>query len=140
MIWLWFINEIVSVLRQTFCNINRIAENCQILFCLVYYFITWLFLCWVSLFGCCFTIYVMVIVMHASAFGGCSFCCQDNSSGAGPFCYCRPHYMYFYGLGPPIISRYLYILHCFSSASTHWAYSLLPHVCLAIFSIDILIQ
>jgi len=39
----------------------------------------------VSLFGCCFTIYVMVIVMHVSAFGGCSFATRIIAAVHGLF-------------------------------------------------------
>jgi len=45
----------------------------------------------------------------------------------------RPHYIYFHELRPPVSSRYFYFLHCFCTASTHWAYSQFPHACWTVF-------
>ena len=38
---------------------------------------------------------------------------------AQSFSYCRPYYVYFYELRPPVDSRYFRFWHCFCSASAH---------------------
>ena len=53
---------------------------------------------------------------------------SSTAAGAQPFRYCRPHNVRFYELRPPVSSRSFYILHCFCSASAHWAYPASTHL------------
>ena len=51
---------------------------------------------------------------------------------AQPFRYCRPHYIYFYELRPPVSS--VYFIFCIASVLlSHTEPTLFPHVCLAFF-------
>jgi len=60
--------------------------------------------------------------------------------GPQPFRYCRPHYVYCYELRSPVSSRCFYFSWIALVRLPRRAYSLLPHVCLAVFLLSILIQ
>jgi len=66
------------------------------------------------------------------------FDCIDYTRGAQPFRYCRSHYVYLYELPPTVSSKYIV---CIASVLLpHTEPSQLPHVCLAVFPLSILIQ
>jgi len=69
-------------------------------------------------------------VAHANAQRSCSPLVYTRA--AQPFRYCRPHYVCFYELRPPVSSRY-FIFCPAAVLLSHTEPTLLPHVCLAFF-------